>query len=105
MVAMKAIVLGGTGAVGQQIVKYLKKCDEFISIRLISRRTIDLGEDIGSEKIEQRVIDFDAIDTNLDDFKDADVVFCALGTTRGKSGAVGVVHFLVTFDLILKYVL
>ncbi|MFH4983245.1 hypothetical protein AB6A40_009954 [Gnathostoma spinigerum] len=97
MVAMKAIVLGGTGAVGQQIVKYLKKCDEFISIRLISRRTIDIGEDIGSEKIaryfsiifEQRVIDFDAIDTHLDDFKDADVVFCALGTTRGKSGAKG----------------
>ena len=37
---------------------------------------------------EQKVVDFDNIDKFGDDFKNLDVGFCALGTTRAKSGNV-----------------
>jgi hypothetical protein len=34
------------------------------------------------------VIDFDKISESEDAFKNLDVLYCCLGTTRGKSGAV-----------------
>lgn len=36
----------------------------------------------------QKVVDYDRILESSDAFKGADVGFCALGTTRGKSGVV-----------------
>jgi len=38
---------------------------------------------------EQRVVDFENLDAYADAFKNFDVGYCCLGTTRGKSGAVG----------------
>ena len=42
---------------------------------------------------EQRQIDFDKIDDYVDAFRGADVHFCCLGTTRGKSGVVCIDKF------------
>jgi len=39
---------------------------------------------------EQKVVDFDKIEEYQDAFKGIDTGFCALGTTRGKSGVVSV---------------
>jgi oxidoreductase len=50
---------------------------------------------------EQRVVDFEKLDDYADSFKDIDVGYCALGTTRAQAGAVSIEidvekNFLVT---------
>jgi hypothetical protein len=37
---------------------------------------------------EQKLVNFDNLSENEDAFAGLDVVYCCLGTTRGKSGAV-----------------
>ncbi|XGW08409.1 hypothetical protein V3C99_011048 [Haemonchus contortus] len=76
-----AFVIGATGAVGRQLVEALIACNQFKRIVLIGRRRIPLNCDI----IEQAVVDFDAIESHPDLFKDIDVGFCAFGTTYAKS--------------------
>ncbi|CAF4307601.1 unnamed protein product, partial [Adineta steineri] len=46
---------------------------------------------------EQREIDFDQIDNYTEAFRGADVHFCCLGTTRGKSGAVRIQIYFILF--------
>ncbi|CAJ0575420.1 unnamed protein product, partial [Mesorhabditis spiculigera] len=82
-----AFVLGGTGAVGQKIVEVLSRDNNFSKVVLLGRRTIDVNDP--NSKIEQRVIDFENLEDHRSDFEGFDVGFCALGTTRGASGAKG----------------
>ncbi|KAK6049208.1 hypothetical protein COOONC_13287 [Cooperia oncophora] len=79
-----AFVVGASGAVGKQLVDALVSSRQFKKILIIGRREIQLNH----ENVEQKVIDFDAIENHADIFKDIDVGFCALGTTRAKSGKV-----------------
>jgi len=37
---------------------------------------------------EQRLVDFESLDAHADAFKNFDVGYCCLGTTRRQSGAV-----------------
>uniref|UniRef100_A0A0B7A3Z3 Protein HTATIP2 n=1 Tax=Arion vulgaris TaxID=1028688 RepID=A0A0B7A3Z3_9EUPU len=85
-----AFVLGYTGAVGKALVNELNKTKVYKKVVLIGRRLVPL--EVGSE-FEQRVIDFEKLDDHKDAFKDMDVGFCCLGTTRSK---VGVQAFLRT---------
>ncbi|ETN84866.1 NAD dependent epimerase/dehydratase family protein [Necator americanus] len=80
-----AFVLGATGAVGSQLVDALVKSRQFKRIVVVGRRKIPLEND----SIEQVIVDFDAIEKHADAFKDTDIGFCALGTTRGKAGKEG----------------
>ena len=52
------------------------------------------------QELDQRVVDFDNLDGSPDAFKDADVAFCCLGTTRGKAGADGFVK--VDYDYVVN---
>ncbi|RCN42651.1 NAD dependent epimerase/dehydratase family protein [Ancylostoma caninum] len=80
-----AFVLGATGAVGSQLVEALVKSKQFKRIVIVGRRKIPLE----NESIEQVIVDFDAIENHADAFKDTDIGFCALGTTRAKAGKEG----------------
>ncbi|CAJ0608561.1 unnamed protein product [Cylicocyclus nassatus] len=80
-----AFVLGATGAVGTQLVEALLKSKQFKKIVIIGRRKIPQE----NESIEQVIVNFDEIEKHSDSFKDVDVGFCALGTTRGKAGKEG----------------
>jgi len=44
---------------------------------------------------EQVVVDFENIGAYADAFKNFDVGYCCLGTTRGQSGAVSLYHLIV----------
>ena len=46
------------------------------------------------------MVDFDNLDATPEAFKDADVAYCCLGTTRGKSGADGFVK--VDYDYVVN---
>ncbi|UJR26588.1 hypothetical protein I4U23_007908 [Adineta vaga] len=94
-----ALVTGYTGETGKVLLDELIKCNQYKKIILVGRRHIDYSQDEYREKTEQRQIDFDKIDDYLDAFRGADVHFCCLGTTRGKSGAEGFRR--VDFDYIV----
>ncbi|CAG7817605.1 unnamed protein product [Allacma fusca] len=90
---MKAFVVGATGGVGKILVNELAKKKEFEKVTLITRRKLELPQGVeGADfnKIEQKIVDFDKLEANhAADFEGYDVGFCALGTTRGKSGKDG----------------
>lgn len=105
---MKAVVVGGTGAVGREIVLQLLASDKWSSVTTVGRRPLDaaaaaaestaanaraLAEPSAatpSAAIQKKLRHVDAPDvTDLpaDAFAGADAVFCALGTTRGDAGS------------------
>ena len=77
-----ALVLGATGATGQEIVKLLLKDSTFDKVSVFVRRNID----VKNEKLNIHVIDF----TKLNDYKkliNGDILFSALGTTLADAGS------------------
>uniref|UniRef100_A0A1I7TRY7 Protein HTATIP2 n=1 Tax=Caenorhabditis tropicalis TaxID=1561998 RepID=A0A1I7TRY7_9PELO len=81
-----AFVVGATGAVGSELVKLLADSSKFSKVVLLARRSVDAAS---GDKFVQKTVDFDKLEENSDDVRNLDVAFCALGTTRGKSGADG----------------
>jgi uncharacterized protein YbjT (DUF2867 family) len=75
-----AIVIGATGLVGVNLVNRLKDSKSYERVTLLVRRKTDLNH----LKIEEKIIDFDKIDTEL---IKADDIFCAIGTTLKKAGS------------------
>jgi hypothetical protein len=45
----------------------------------------------GYEKVEQAVVDFEALDQSEEQFRGVDAAFCCLGTTRAVAGKEGFV--------------
>ncbi len=72
---MKVVVLGATGLVGSELVKKCLMDPRITSVKLITRRSIEMND----PKIEQIII------KDLEDLKhlscEADIFFCAIGTT------------------------
>ena len=82
------------------------KNDLFKSTVLIGRRNVKYDEDFYNKGV-QKVIDFDKIHEFDDAFKGLDVVYCCLGTTRGKSGAVKKIFYILThesYDLLIELI-
>lgn len=88
MSGLVALVLGGSGEVGQELVRELINHPSFSRVVLITRRQLELK----SDKTEQRLVDFDKLDDHKAAFEGAQIAFCCLGTTRGKAGAKGFVQ-------------
>jgi len=79
---MHALVLGGTGASGQEIVKLLLNDSHFSRISIFVRRKVDIEH----EKLDIHQIDF----SRLNEYKDlvkGDILFSALGTTKSDAGS------------------
>ena len=79
---MHALVLGGTGASGQEIVKLLLNDSNFSRISIFVRRKVDIEH----EKLDIHQIDF----SRLNEYKDlvkGDILFSALGTTKSDAGS------------------
>jgi len=78
----KAIVLGGTGLVGSQLLEALAADARFDAVVAVVRRPTQQR----SPKIEDRVIDFSSADA-FRGVVQGDVLFSALGTTLKKAGS------------------
>lgn len=81
-----AFVLGYTGAVGKELVKALLESHIFARVVLIGRRTVTYEDDLYKD-VEQVVVDFENLDAYADAFKNFDVGYCCMGTTRLQSSA------------------
>lgn len=75
-----AIVLGASGLIGSELVSLLRASPYYRNVLLLSRRSSAAA----SDKIEERIIDFDAPD--LSGITEGHL-FCALGTTLRQAGS------------------
>ena len=79
---MKAIVIGGTGVVGQHLVWLLLQNPEVTKVTLISRRKYQspLKEEApNQEKLVEKIVDMDKMEEAAEAFADYDAAFCTLG--------------------------
>lgn len=74
----RAIVLGASGLIGANLVEMLCKDDYFTSVKVIVRRSIKIDH----PKVTVDIIDFENQEEFRNAMKGADIVFCAIGTTR-----------------------
>jgi len=75
-----AIILGGTGLIGNELLHLLIKNDSFSKIKLFSRKTCGITH----AKIEEHLLDLFELDAYKTEFT-GDVVFCCIGTTKAKT--------------------
>ena len=86
----KAVVIGGTGATGRQLVKQLLSSVDFQKVTSIGRRPVLNGN--GHEKLNDVVINsMSQLQETKDFWNGNDVFFNCIGTTRKKAG--GARHF------------
>lgn len=85
---MRAVVAGGSGLVGQALLRELSQDPTWTTISSVARRAHAMPA-----RVEARA---------LDDVPDADVAFCALGTTIKKAGSQEAFRA-VDHDLVLRF--
>ena len=78
-----AIVIGGTGVVGRELVAQLAQAEHIGLVRSLTRRTIEYQD----SKIENHVIDFENLEASRELFN-GDVFFSCLGTTKKAAGSI-----------------
>lgn len=71
-----ALVIGGTGLIGNQLLELILKDDRYTSVKAVTRKPLPSQ----SSKLENIVVDFNQLSDYTDHFL-ADDVFCCLGTT------------------------
>lgn len=92
---LNVLILGSTGATGKPLLAQLEKCDRVNEITALVRRLpptavichTDLEE---PPRVKYVAVDFDSLLTDKADnaeFRQKDVVFCCLGTTRKDAGS------------------
>ena len=82
MKKLSAIVLGATGATGQELVKLLLNDSNFIKVKIFVRR----NPSIQNVKLYTHEIDFSRLN-NYKKLINGDVLFSALGTTLNQAGS------------------
>ena len=82
MKKLSAIVIGATGATGQELVKLLLKDSNFIKVKIFVRR----NPSIQNVKLYTYEIDFSRLN-NYKKLINGDVLFSALGTTLNQAGS------------------
>ncbi|KAJ2821783.1 Oxidoreductase htatip2 [Coemansia furcata] len=94
-----ALVIGGTGEVGREVVKHLMASDAFDKVGVFARRPIEYTGP-NAEKLVQKPIDFENDEQLKADFAGFTHAFSCLGTTRSKSGKDG--FYKVDHDYVLS---
>jgi uncharacterized protein YbjT (DUF2867 family) len=80
------LVLGATGLVGRELVRLACADSRITRVVAPTRRPLTERPRAGGEKLENRVIDFDALPDDPGLWQ-VDAVLCALGTTLRKAGS------------------
>jgi len=100
MSSKTALLLGGTGETGKEVLKLLVTTPVYGKVVCLGRRLVDLPQGEGWDRVEQKVVDFDDLSQHKDKFDSVDTAFCCLGTTRGKAGKEGFIK--VDHDYVLE---
>lgn len=92
---MKAVVVGGTGAIGREVVSQLLVAGKWGEVVTVGRREVTLLDGYTDTskhtgQLTQVVVDMDKLEEDpsaKSAMEGAHTVFCALGTTRGVAGS------------------
>lgn len=79
---MKALILGSTGLVGNELLQLLQSDNRFETIDLLNRREIELS----NLKVSNHYVDYNSLKELPIDYV-PDVLFIAFGTTLKKAGS------------------
>merc|ERR1711991_270602 len=76
-----AVVIGGTGAVGEWVVRFLLRSDKCSHVLSLVRTPADFSDEVDSrlKKLEQKIIDFDALSSVVVPAS-TKLAFCCIGT-------------------------
>ena len=91
----RALVAGGTGLVGSELLRLLGTDDRYSHVTSLGRRVVRDGG-----KIENRLVSFE--DLEREELPPGDDAFCCLGTTRRTAGSDAAFRH-VDFDYVLSY--
>ncbi len=91
------LVLGGTGLVGREVLRMALSDPRIDRVIAPTRRPLS---GFASEKLENQVIDFDALPSAMPSWE-VDAVLCTLGTTLKKAGSKEAMRR-IDFDLVLS---
>lgn len=97
--SLSAVVFGGTGEVGKELVAALVKNEAFKKVTVAVRKKNNEVEDPDSKLVEL-VVNYDKLEDYKESLANFDVGFCCLGTTRAKAGVEGFVK--VDRDYVVK---
>ncbi|RNA34725.1 oxidoreductase HTATIP2 isoform X2 [Brachionus plicatilis] len=86
--SLSVAIVGFTGECGKALAKEILSNDLFSRTLLIGRRKVDFDQEF-YKKGEQTIVDFDKLEEYEEVFKNVDVIYCCLGTTRAKAGVDG----------------
>ncbi|CAH3139014.1 unnamed protein product [Pocillopora meandrina] len=108
---MRAVMIGSTGAIGEHLLGELLSSKNISKVVSLGRRnatvpaeySVDQKAEEESGRLEQHVIDFEKLSTETvgEHFKDKDVFFCTLGTTRRAAGSAAAFKH-VDFDYVVN---
>lgn len=76
-----AFIVGYTGESGKSLVKQAAVSNILSKVRLLGRREVQLPVE-NPDKFEQKIVNFDDLESHDSCFQNAEVGFCCLGSTR-----------------------
>ncbi|KAJ1964632.1 Oxidoreductase htatip2 [Dipsacomyces acuminosporus] len=94
-----ALVLGGTGEVGREVVKHLLVSDAFDKVTVFTRRPIEYTG-ANADKLVQKPVDYENVEQLEQDFTGHTHAFSCLGSTSAKHGKK--VFYKVDHDYVLN---
>lgn len=80
---MNAVIIGGSGATGKELVQQLLSDARFKQVTLLVRRTYFAPQ----PKLKEFIVDFDKLEDYAEAVQGADVAFSCLGTTLKAAGS------------------
>ncbi|MBN8673463.1 MAG: NAD(P)H-binding protein [Chitinophagales bacterium] len=92
---MTATIAGSTGLIGSYLVEELLKDDYFDTVRILTRRPLDISH----PKLEKKLVDFEDADSLLVALANTDVLFCTVGTTQKKVKGDKIAYRKVDYDI------
>ncbi|HUH75587.1 MAG TPA: NAD-dependent epimerase/dehydratase family protein [Chitinophagales bacterium] len=92
-----AIISGGTGLIGNEVIQQLISDSKFEKIIVLNRRSIAYS----NSKIQEIIVDFNHLENSLKDLHPTHA-FCCLGTTIKKAGSKEAFRK-VDFDYVLNF--
>lgn len=92
----KALVFGASGLVGSHLIKYLINNEDYSKIIVVNRRSLAYN----STKVQEIISTPDEFQVHRTGMQ-ADIVFCALGTTIKKAGSISAFRK-IDFDYVVN---
>ncbi|MBS1655587.1 MAG: NAD(P)H-binding protein, partial [Bacteroidetes bacterium] len=90
-----AVIAGATGLIGNELLQQLLSNPDYAIVRILIRRPLSIEH----PKLEKRLVDFTDADSLLIELTNADVLFCAVGTTNKKVKGDKVAYRKVDYDI------